>query len=208
MAPRGRKRKPGVMRVDAARDAMRPLGFSERVIDDTIKDLLQVYGGEDAWQLIEDGGYSVLLESCLAKQNEQAKQVAVEQEEETSQEDEMELEEEQEEHVGSSSTSLVGRGPDTGTQTCQTTDASSTISEAVMDSSPAAHQSHQRVGGARSSHCGWLSSEEETDLDEDGDSDDDEMIQLTPEPLCEELEELLRKVQGQSKRKIPTRWDN
>lgn len=34
--------KPGLMRVDAARDAMRPLGFSERVIDDTIKDLLQV----------------------------------------------------------------------------------------------------------------------------------------------------------------------
>uniref|UniRef100_A0A1J3DIS9 WIYLD domain-containing protein n=1 Tax=Noccaea caerulescens TaxID=107243 RepID=A0A1J3DIS9_NOCCA len=204
MAPRGRRRRPGLMRVDAARDAMRPLGFSERVIDDTIKDLLQVYGGEDAWQLIEDGGYSVLLDSCLAKQNEQTKPVADEQQEEIAQEEEME-----EDHVGSSSTSLVGSGPDTGTHTFRTTDASSTITEAVMDSSPAAYQSGAaRVGGARSSHCGWLSSEEETDPDEDGDSDDDEMIQLTPEPLCEELEELLMKVRGQQKRKIPTRWDN
>lgn len=53
--------------------------------------------------------------------------------------------------------------------------------------------------GVKSSHCGWLSSEEEIDPDED--SDGDEMIQLTPEPLCEELEELLREVYGQKKMK-------
>jgi len=51
--------------------------------------------------------------------------------------------------------------------------------------------------GAQSSHCGWLSSEEETDPDKDS----DEMIQLTPEPLCEELEEILREVYGQKKLK-------
>lgn len=52
--------------------------------------------------------------------------------------------------------------------------------------------------------AGWLS-EEDTDPEEDGDADiaddDDEMIHLTPEPLCEELEELLKEVQGQKKRK-------
>jgi hypothetical protein len=75
-----------------------------------------------------------------------------------------------------------------------------------MDSSPSAFQfveappvdyAHHSVGGAQSSHCGWLSSEEETDPDKDS----DEMIQLTPEPLCEELEEILREVYGQKKLK-------
>lgn len=75
--------------------------------------------------------------------------------------------------------------------------------------------------GVENLHCGWLSEEEETDPEEeetdpkekeaepkeDSDGDDDEIIQLTPEPLCEELEELLREVRGQKRRKKETRWD-
>lgn len=54
--------------------------------------------------------------------------------------------------------------------------------------------------GATSSHSGWLSSDEDTNPNEhSGDDDDDGMIQLTPEPLCEELEQLIREVYGQKK---------
>lgn len=109
----------------------------------------------------------------------------------------------------------------------QKADALLITNEAVMNSSPPAFQfveapvdfAHQSVGGilisitvskrktffywgqnhSLGAHCGWLRSEEETDPDEDEDSD--EMIQLTPEPLCEELEELLREVYGQKKMK-------
>ncbi|KAG7599633.1 WIYLD domain [Arabidopsis suecica] len=167
MAPKGRKKQIGLRREDAARDRMKDFGFEKRVINESIKQVLEVYG-EDQWFLIEDANYAALLSICLEKQKEQ---------EETAQE---EQEEEKE------------------------ADALSITNEAVMDSSPPAFQfveasvdfAHQSVGGAQSSHCGWLSSEEETDPE-----DSDEMIQLTPEPLCEELEELLREVYGQKKMK-------
>ncbi|XP_019099402.1 PREDICTED: uncharacterized protein LOC104779149 isoform X2 [Camelina sativa] len=175
MAPRGRK-KIGLRREDAARDRMKEYGFDKRVINASIKHVPEVYG-EDQWFLIEDGNYAALLSICLEKQEEQEEMCLVKQE----------AEEEKE------------------------ADALSITNEAVMDSSPPAFQfveasvynARHSVGGAQSSHCGWLSSEEETDPDEDEgtDGDDDEMIQLTPEPLCEELEDLLREVYGQKKMK-------
>ncbi|CAH8390618.1 unnamed protein product [Eruca vesicaria subsp. sativa] len=290
MAPRGRRKKAGLMREDAARDAMRAYGFEEGVIKVCIKELLQLYGNT-GWFLIEEFSYSVLLNKCLEKQGEQENNVAEEEEEmaeqqneemaqeeqneemareeeeeeekeemaqeqneEMAQEEEepMALEEEEEQmaqeeeeeeepmaqeeeeepmaleeeekpmaqeeeeepmaqeeeeeqeqeqeqqvederdNVGSNSTSLVGCGAEAGTQTCQ------------ADASPVAAQSsnstHRSVGGARSSGCGWLSDEEETDPGEDSEN---EMIQLTPEPLCEELQELLNEVHGEKKRKRP-----
>ncbi|KAG2332416.1 hypothetical protein Bca4012_018031 [Brassica carinata] len=191
MARRGR-RKAGLMREDAARDAMRAFGFEERVIKVCIKELLQLYG-ESGWILIEEFSYSVLLNKCLEKQAEQEQ--AAEEEEEMAEEQNVEMaQEEQEEeeqqvenerdHVGSNSTALCGA--ETGE---------------VVD------YAHHSARGAK--RCGWLDAEE---TDPEGDSvvvgdDDDEMIRLTPEPLCEELTELLAEVLGEKKRKRPTRWD-
>ncbi|KAG5404541.1 hypothetical protein IGI04_010660, partial [Brassica rapa subsp. trilocularis] len=78
MAPRRGRRKKGLMREDAARDAMRAYGFEEGVIKVCIKELLELYGGE--WFLIEEFSYSVLLNKCLEKQAELDNNVAVEEE--------------------------------------------------------------------------------------------------------------------------------
>ncbi|KAL0844621.1 hypothetical protein Bca101_017867 [Brassica carinata] len=219
MARRGR-RKAGLMREDAARDAMRAFGFEERVIKVCIKELLQLYG-ESGWILIEEFSYSVLLNKCLEKQAEQEQ--AAEEEEEMAEEQNVEMaQEEQEEeeqqvenerdHVGSNSTALCGA--ETGRQTCRTDALSITSETEIIDSSPSTFPSgevvdyaHHSARGAK--RCGWLDAEE---TDPEGDSvvvgdDDDEMIRLTPEPLCEELTELLAEVLGEKKRKRPTRWD-
>ncbi|AEC09764.1 Nucleolar histone methyltransferase-related protein [Arabidopsis thaliana] len=74
MAPRGRRKKAGLMREDAARDRMRGFGFHEHVISESIKELLEVY--EDQWFLIEDDSYGPLLAICLEKQEEKEKQLA------------------------------------------------------------------------------------------------------------------------------------
>ncbi|CAA7028951.1 unnamed protein product [Microthlaspi erraticum] len=92
MAPRGRKRKAGLRREDAARDRMRDYGFDERVISESIKGLVKLYG-EDGWKLIEDGGYDALFNICLERQEEQNGLVAAEQNEE------MALEEQEEQLV-------------------------------------------------------------------------------------------------------------
>ncbi|KAL8102857.1 uncharacterized protein LOC141677347 [Apium graveolens] len=66
---RGRPRKPRETRMDAAVDAMKDFGFEEKLIKSTVKELLKVYGGSDAWPLIEDGHYATLLD-LLLKTNE------------------------------------------------------------------------------------------------------------------------------------------
>ncbi|XP_033143899.1 major centromere autoantigen B isoform X1 [Brassica rapa] len=228
MAPRRGRRKKGLMREDAARDAMRAYGFEEGVIKVCIKELLELYGGE--WFLIEEFSYSVLLNKCLEKQAELDNNVAVEEEamaeehnvemaqeeqdnnvaeeeeeeEQTAQEEEEEQEEQEQhveygrDHVGSNSASLVGCGAETAFSLGEASVIDYASPPVAFHSSDYAHHS---VGGAKS--CGWLSDEEDSVVD-----DDDEMIQLTLEPLCEELKELLREVRGEEKkRKRPTRWD-
>ncbi|EOA37119.1 hypothetical protein CARUB_v10010362mg, partial [Capsella rubella] len=183
MAPRGRKKQIGLRREDAARDRMKEYGFDKRVISASIKHVLEVYG-EDQWFLIEDGNYAALLSICLEKQEEQGKQMVAEEREE------MGLIKQEEEEEKEADALLI-------------------TNKAIMDSSTPAFQfaeasvdyAHHSGGDAQSSHCGWLSSEEETDPDKESDGDGDEMIQLTPEPLCEELEELLREVYRQKKMK-------
>ncbi|GMY08089.1 Histone-lysine N-methyltransferase [Fagus crenata] len=64
MAPR---RKPKNTRMDAALDAMRPYGFSDQFVRETVKNLLKVYG-EDGWYFFENDSYNVLLETLLEKQ--------------------------------------------------------------------------------------------------------------------------------------------
>ncbi|KAE8722808.1 hypothetical protein F3Y22_tig00013565pilonHSYRG00019 [Hibiscus syriacus] len=66
MAPKGRLKKRGNTRKDAAIDAMKPYGFPVKVVKETIKELLNVYG-EDGWPFIEDSSYKVLLEAILEK---------------------------------------------------------------------------------------------------------------------------------------------
>ncbi|XP_013717011.2 NAD-dependent protein deacetylase HST1 isoform X2 [Brassica napus] len=236
MAPRRGRRKKGLMREDAARDAMRAYGFEEGVIKVCIKELLELYGGE--WFLIEEFSYSVLLNKCLEKQAELDSNVAEEEEEEMAEEHNEEMaqeeqdnnvaeeeemteeqnevmaheeeeEEEQEQHVE------YGRdhvGSNSASLVgCGAETAFSLGEASVIDyaSPPVAFHSsdYAHHSVGGAKSCGWLSDEEDSAVDDD-DDDDDEMIQLTPEPLCEELKELLREVRGEEKkRKRPTRWD-
>ncbi|MED6151300.1 hypothetical protein PIB30_081212 [Stylosanthes scabra] len=74
MAPRGRPRKKmvGSTRMDAALDAMMQFGFEEKLVRQTVNELLDVYEG--AWPFIEDGSYNLLIETILAKQQEKNKE--------------------------------------------------------------------------------------------------------------------------------------
>ncbi|KAK1377942.1 WIYLD domain-containing protein [Heracleum sosnowskyi] len=74
---RGRPKKARETRMDAAVDAMKEMGFEEKLIKSTVKELLKVYGGSEAWPLIEDGHYNQLFEMLLEKNKE--KQGGVEQ---------------------------------------------------------------------------------------------------------------------------------
>ncbi|KAJ7978068.1 WIYLD domain-containing protein [Quillaja saponaria] len=69
MAPRGRTRKRGQTRMDAALDAMRPYGFPDNLVKETVRELLNVYGGNDNWVFIEEDAYRLLIETILAKKN-------------------------------------------------------------------------------------------------------------------------------------------
>ncbi|CAA3014179.1 probable inactive histone-lysine N-methyltransferase SUVR1 [Olea europaea subsp. europaea] len=75
MAPRGRPRKPRLMRIDAAVDAMTSFGFSEEIVRKTVKELLKEYGGDEGWRFIEDNSYIELIEAILrsAEGNNQEK---------------------------------------------------------------------------------------------------------------------------------------
>ncbi|CAH8390631.1 unnamed protein product [Eruca vesicaria subsp. sativa] len=68
------------------------------------------------------------------------------------------------------------------------------LGEVIDSASPIWDYAYHSAGGEE--RFGWVSDEEETDPDEGSvvDEDEDEMIQLTPQPLCEELKELIREV--------------
>ncbi|XP_010508929.1 PREDICTED: major centromere autoantigen B-like isoform X2 [Camelina sativa] len=241
MAPRGR-RKAGLMREDAARDRMRDLGFEERVITQSIKELLEVYG-EDQWFLIEDDSYASLLSICLEKQ-EKVNQQLVEVQANQLPENQIEemAEDQNQEIAGKEQPNQLVQEQEEENEQEQVQDMDveherdqahelSITSEAVIDPSSATFHLGEAsadfalcpVEGVENLHCGWLSEEEETDAEEeetdpkekeketepkeDSDGDDDEIIQLTPEPLCEELKELLMQVRGQKRRRRETRWD-
>ncbi|KAH7855090.1 hypothetical protein Vadar_021145 [Vaccinium darrowii] len=69
MAPRGRPRKR-LTRMDAAVDAMIPLGFSEKLVSAKIKRLLKEYGGDDGWPFIEADAYKLLIDTILDDQED------------------------------------------------------------------------------------------------------------------------------------------
>ncbi|GMY21129.1 formin-like protein 5 isoform X3 [Fagus crenata] len=67
--PRGRPRKknPNDSRIHAAVEAMSPYGFPLDLVQVTVGELLNVYGGNEGWVFIEDDSYSLLLETLLEK---------------------------------------------------------------------------------------------------------------------------------------------
>ncbi|XP_030968697.1 uncharacterized protein LOC115989174 isoform X2 [Quercus lobata] len=56
-------------RLVAALDAMRPYGFPQDFVEVAVRELLNVYGGNEGWVFIEDSSYSVLVETLLEKTN-------------------------------------------------------------------------------------------------------------------------------------------
>ncbi|KAJ8554393.1 hypothetical protein K7X08_025071 [Anisodus acutangulus] len=70
MAPRSKRPKLGLRRMDAALDAMGLLGFSHPIVRKSIKDLLKVYWDE-GWIFIEEGAYKLLIETILDKQGDE-----------------------------------------------------------------------------------------------------------------------------------------
>ncbi|XP_016545241.2 uncharacterized protein LOC107845438 isoform X1 [Capsicum annuum] len=75
MARRGRPRKR-LSRMDAATDAMTAFGFDERLVQNSVKQLLKEYGGDDGWAFIEEYGYKELIDAILRDQetNDEQKQ--------------------------------------------------------------------------------------------------------------------------------------
>ncbi|PIA61974.1 hypothetical protein AQUCO_00200160v1 [Aquilegia coerulea] len=75
MAPRGRPRKVGQSRMDAAIDALTPMGYSRSLIQSRVNALLKVYDGE--WRFIEESSYQVLLDNILEEQEQECKNKAL-----------------------------------------------------------------------------------------------------------------------------------
>ncbi|XWS07656.1 hypothetical protein CRYUN_Cryun41cG0008200 [Craigia yunnanensis] len=68
MAPRRRTPKVGLRRIDAALDALRPMGFPDDVVRKTIRSLLKAYGGDDGWKFIEEYSYQLVIDAILEEQ--------------------------------------------------------------------------------------------------------------------------------------------
>ncbi|XP_072996132.1 uncharacterized protein [Typha latifolia] len=68
----GRTRKVGLKRIDAAMDALVPLGFPKEVVRRTIKNLLNVYEGDAGWVFIEEASYKLVIETILEEQEKEA----------------------------------------------------------------------------------------------------------------------------------------
>lgn len=64
MAPR-RTPKVGLRRIDAAFDALRPMGFTDDVVRKTIRKLLKTYGGDDGWVFIEEHYYKLVIDTIV-----------------------------------------------------------------------------------------------------------------------------------------------
>ncbi|CAL9777942.1 unnamed protein product [Musa acuminata subsp. burmannicoides] len=69
-----KKAEEGLKRIDAALDALLPYGFSKETICSTINKLLKVYDDNAAWYLIEEGSYSLVIETILEEQKQEARE--------------------------------------------------------------------------------------------------------------------------------------
>ncbi|KEH25671.1 ubiquitin-binding WIYLD domain protein [Medicago truncatula] len=74
MAPRRRPLKKGESRMNAALDAMTPLGFDKKLVHQTVNKLLKVYDSSEGWGFIEDGAYHLLIDQLLEAQQQTQQQ--------------------------------------------------------------------------------------------------------------------------------------
>ncbi|EER96920.1 hypothetical protein BDA96_02G248200 [Sorghum bicolor] len=72
-ARRGRPRK-GDRRIDAAIDHFTVMGYAARDVKAVVTDLLKVYGGPDAWPLLEEGGSYQVVQERLFEIEEKEKE--------------------------------------------------------------------------------------------------------------------------------------
>ncbi|XP_062199718.1 uncharacterized protein LOC133902141 [Phragmites australis] len=70
MPRRGRPKK-GDRRIDAAIDHFAAMGFPARDVRKAIAQLLEAYGGPDAWPFLEEGCYYVVQEKLIEKQEQE-----------------------------------------------------------------------------------------------------------------------------------------
>ncbi|KAF5445581.1 hypothetical protein F2P56_034624 [Juglans regia] len=217
MAPRRRKKR-GNTRLDAALDAMRPYGFSEKLVQETVGELLNVYGGDDGWVFIEEVSYILLVETILEKLN------AHTQEDAGSSQGKVEVAVDAEapavrpaNGVTCPNSEAVEAVSQTNQATWQTNEALDTASEAHESQSmhclpPAVTiQSKLPMDGlptpSRRPYHGWISND-----------DDEDLVHLKPAPLQQSLAKLLTPVPSQEslvkfldtlgrRRKRKTRWD-
>ncbi|XP_028803737.1 uncharacterized protein LOC114758821 [Neltuma alba] len=68
-----KKRKVGLMRIDAAMDSLCPMGFSRDLVRKTVNKLLKAYGGDQGWVFIEEASYKVVIDAILEEQESKEK---------------------------------------------------------------------------------------------------------------------------------------
>ncbi|KAF2915116.1 hypothetical protein DAI22_09g006800 [Oryza sativa Japonica Group] len=68
--PRQRPKK-GERRIDAAIDHFTPMGYATADVRAVVKELLQVYGGNDGWPFLEEDSYRVVQEALFEKQEQE-----------------------------------------------------------------------------------------------------------------------------------------
>ncbi|XP_020587834.1 uncharacterized protein LOC110029748 isoform X2 [Phalaenopsis equestris] len=69
MASRG-TRKGGTHRMDGAIAALTPLGFSKKLICDTIRELIKAYEDNDAgWYFVEENYYRMVIDKIMEEQD-------------------------------------------------------------------------------------------------------------------------------------------
>ncbi|XP_030942256.1 protein mono-ADP-ribosyltransferase PARP4-like [Quercus lobata] len=130
--PRGRPRKKDT-RLAAALDAMRPYGFPQDLVEVTVGELLNVYGGNEGWIFIEDSSYSVLVETLLEKTN-----APQDQQDDSPQHDPGDADNRESSAVGSSIPTCPNSGANAMLLTNQALDSASQPNEAP----DSAHESH------------------------------------------------------------------
>ncbi|XP_010696410.1 uncharacterized protein LOC104908938 isoform X2 [Beta vulgaris subsp. vulgaris] len=72
-----RRRKVGLKRMDAAIDALTPMGFPPEKIRQKVKDLLELYEDDHGWIAIEEASYKLLIECILEEQEQEQEQEGV-----------------------------------------------------------------------------------------------------------------------------------
>lgn len=163
----------GNTRVDAALDAMSPYGFSEELVEEKVRELLNVYGGDVGWIFIEEFSYSLLLDYILAQQEGDSSAASA---------------------IGPQSGVRLplctnSKVVDAVSQTIQALDPASQINK-DLDTALITQQAANSGGGGETPHMthnqrrkpynGWISND-----------DVDDVVHLTPAPLQESLQKML-----------------